>query len=352
MCNLWHIIGLILLPMTNSNNYFKNCLKLSGFFSFFLFLSITSVNAQKVSINDSNYFEVFPKTLVLRLYGIHKYSQFTIPSENIAPDLKYTPNTKYSIGAGFTYKNFTLTGALGFGFLNRDDDKGKTKSFNLQINAFPTNYSVTLFATFHNGEHLEPRGTGSLSANSYYYRPDIKSNFVGLSAYRIANASRFSYRAAITQNEWQKKSAGSLLYGGQAFYSSIKGDSNLVPSVSTGLYKQEGIDKITNISVGPGIGYAYTLVAAQHFYIMASFIGSATLNFSKEYEAGVNNSKVSVLPAGLYRAAIGYNSASWGVAGIWAGAAILFKGNASAKSYFMPTGLFSVAVTKKIYLKK
>lgn len=338
--------------MRYTYNHIKNCLQAAALLLLFTTLFNSKTGAQKTPVNDSNYFEVFPNTLVVRLYGIHKYSQLTIPSDNNSPDLKYTANTKYSVGAGFTYKNFTLNGALGFGFLNHDDDKGKTKSFNLQINAFPNKYSVTLFAAFHDGEHLEPKGAGALFTNSYYYRPDVKSNFIGLSAYRIANASRFSYRAAFTQNEWQKKSAGSLLYGGQAFYSSIKGDSNLVPSSNAGSFKQAGIDKISNISIGPGIGYAYTLVAAQHFYIMASFIGSATLNFSKEYEDGASKSKVSVLPAGIYKAAIGYNSRSWGVAGIWAGAAILFKGDASSKSYFMPAGLFSVAVSKKIYLKK
>ncbi|HEY2725979.1 MAG TPA: DUF4421 family protein, partial [Parafilimonas sp.] len=202
------------------------------------------------------------------------------------------------------------------------------------------------------GEYILPKGFDALDANSYYARADVKSNLAGLAAYHISNAEKFSYRAAMVQNEWQQKSAGTLLLGGQAYYASIKGDSSLVPPLNANSFKQTGIDKISVITVGPGIGYAYTLVAAKHVYIMASLIGNVDVNFANEYIGSASNGKVSVEPAAIYKAAVGYNSASWGVVGVWAGNAILFKGASYSKAYFLPTGLFSVAINKKIFLKR
>jgi hypothetical protein len=38
----------------------------------------------------------------------------------------------------------------------------------------------------------------------------VKTTFFGISAYQVPNKERFSYRAALLQSEWQKKSAGQL----------------------------------------------------------------------------------------------------------------------------------------------
>ena len=330
----------------------KSNTPVSAIFLLIFMVIFNTMQAQKMDMHDTAYFESFPHTLTARVYGIHKYGQFNIPSNDNSQHLKYTPNTNFSAGIGFTYNNFTLNAALGFGFLNKDDDKGKTKSFNLQAHAYPHGWSVDLIASLHKGEYLLPKGFNAISSSSYYYRPDVKSDLIGVAAYHIANASKFSYRAAMVQNEWQKKSAGSLLFGGQAYYVSLHGDSSLIPTASAASFNQNGMNKINVITFGPGVGYAYTLVAAQHLYIMASLIGNAEVNITKEYTAATSANKVSIEPAAVYKAAVGYNSATWGVVGIWAGNALLFKGDASSKPYFFPTGLFSIAINKKIFLKK
>jgi hypothetical protein len=56
------------------------------------------------------------------------------------------------------------------------------------------------------------------------------------------NPQRFSFNAAMTQNEWQKKSAGSFMIGGLVYYGQIKGDSSLVPKqVENSFPKAAGI---------------------------------------------------------------------------------------------------------------
>ena len=108
------------------------------------------------------------------------------------------------------------------------------------------------------GMYIDPKGYGSADPNYYYFRKDIKERLLGLAAYKVPNKEKFSYRAAIVQNEWQKKSAGSFLYGGEAYYGSIQGDSSLVPAKIQAGFPQAGMTKMRYFSFGPGAGYAYT----------------------------------------------------------------------------------------------
>ena len=147
------------------------------------------------------------------------------------------------------------------------------------------------------------------------------------------------------------KSAGSLLYGGEAYYGIIKGDSALVPNRVSNNFPQKGITKINFFSIGPGIGYAYTLVIDKSFFISASAIGSLDVNFSTEERTNDKHSKVSLLPGGVYKGAIGYNSSTWSISANITGNA-LYAGSAfSSKEYFLPTGNLRLILAKKIGLK-
>src|SRR5678816_2617260 len=126
------------------------------------------------------------------------------------------------------------------------------------------------------GYHLEPQGMAGVPTDKYYYREDVKTTFFGISAYQVPNKERFSYRAALLQTEWQKKSAGSIIYGGEIHHGTVQGDSAIVPALFSHTYPQAGINKINILSFGPGAGYAYTLVMAQHFFIT----GSVVINLS------------------------------------------------------------------------
>ncbi|MCH5690407.1 DUF4421 domain-containing protein [Niabella sp. W65] len=64
----------------------------------------------------------------------------------------------------------------------------------------------------------------------YYTRPDIETRLYGTTVNLIQNSRKFSAQAAFLLDAWQRKSAGSLLYGGEFFYGSAKGDSAFIPS--------------------------------------------------------------------------------------------------------------------------
>jgi hypothetical protein len=178
---------------------------------------------------------------------------------------------------------------------------------------------------------------------------------LGFSAFRIANPDKFSYRAAITQNEWQTKSAGTLLYGGEVYYGRMKGDSALVPKKASNNFEQARLNRINFFSIGPGVGYAYTLVIHKNFFVTGSAIGSLDLNFSSEEEEGnkqASQTKFTVLPGAIYRGAIGYNSSTWTVSANIVGNALYAGSASSSKEYFLPTGNIRFVLAKKIGLKK
>lgn len=310
-------------------------------------------SAQKIDTHDTSYYKTFPHSLTPRFYFSRKYTDLTFQSADGSKDLQYRANTKLNMGIGATYNNLTLNLALGFGFLNNNiEEKGKSKSLDLQLHLYPNGWAADLLLIHYKGFYAYPKGYAADNAGLYYYRPDIKLNKVGITAYRVANAKRFSYRAAMVQNEWQKKSAGSLLYGGGIYYAAFKGDSNVIPPKVAASFSQAGINDFHFISLGPGIGYAYTLVAAQHLFLMGSLIANANVNFATDENNNVKNNKTSFEPAAVYKAAAGYNGNVWDVSINWAGNALLIKEANVSKANFLTTGNFRVILAKKIMLKK
>ena len=317
----------------------------------FILLFSTQGFSQGTDSTHDRYYIVYPDKFILRLYLSNKFAPFTISSSS-KQDLNYKTNSKLGLGAGFTYKALTLNLAYGFNFLNPDKGRGNTKGLDLQVHLYPTKWAIDIIGAFVRGYYLNPSDNNGLDLSSYYKRPDLHRNIVGLSVYRVANSDKFSFRAAFNQKDWQTKSAGSLLYGAETYYGIVKADSALVPSLAGTNYLQAGINKINFFSIGPGIGYAYTLVLSRHFFITGSAIASINFNISAEENNGNSNSKVKVLPGGDYKAAFGYNSSSWSITAALLGNALYAGSAASTKEYFLPTGNVNFVVAKKIGSKR
>ncbi|HEY1869869.1 MAG TPA: DUF4421 family protein, partial [Chitinophagaceae bacterium] len=244
--------------------------------------------------------------------------------------------------------------SYGFDFLNNgNNDKGKTKSIDLQAHFFPHKWALDFIAIKHKGSYIEQKGYAADTPGAYYYRPDVNQLFFGVSGYRVMNPGRFSYNAAMTQNEWQKKSAGSLLLGGLIYYGQIKGDSSLVPGkVENSFPDAAGIDKINFFSVGLGAGYVYTLVIAKHFYITGSMIGNLDANFSTAENTDDKKNRTIVNPSIIYKASAGYNSDSWDISANWAATHLWIKGNYFVDDFVLPVGNYRIILSKKIALRK
>lgn len=273
---------------------------------------------------DTSYYESYTDLITARFYFSQKYTSLVLKGTE---NLQYRPNTSLNTGVGFSYGWFTANAAVGLPFLNQGDDgKGKTSYLDLQSHIYPRKYCIDLLGQFYRSFYLYPKGIGRTDNKDWYVRPDLKVMHLGISAYRILNWKKFSFRAGMLQNEWQKKSAGSFLVGAEAYYGRTDSDSAIVPSQLEDDYTQRGVTSIRYIDLGPGIGYAYTLVIAKNFFILGSGTATLPIGWLKEKKDGQEQTKFSATPNFFYRLSTGYNNARWSISLWWVNNVLDTKG--------------------------
>lgn len=156
------------------------------------------------------------------------------------------------------------------------------------------------------------------------------------------------------QNEWQRKSAGSILFGGEIYYGSIYGDSSLSPSAIDPKANALGINKYHFFSFGPGIGYAYTLVFKEHFFIL----GSATIDLAFRYSTEIStalNTKADFFgfrPNYDLHAGVGYNGNVWSLSVLWVDTELFMKGESSDYHYTVAVGNYRLVYARRFRLSR
>ena len=135
--------------------------KYPGFFSlFFAFSFLLAIKpdfaiAQKDTSVDNGYYTTYPDKLMVRLFLLQKYAPFTISAP--VKELNYKTSSKLNLGAGITYRSFTLNLSYGFSFLTKDMGKGETKGLDFQLHQYPHQWAIDLLGTFRKGYYLDPK---------------------------------------------------------------------------------------------------------------------------------------------------------------------------------------------------
>jgi hypothetical protein len=234
--------------------------------------------------------------------------------------LNYRPNNKILLGLGVNHGFLGINIGFNFPFLNQDEEKhGQTKYYDFTLRTFTPKFNAMLYLQRYKGFYLRNTDLmihGWEEGDPFYIRPDIRTYTVGLDLTYIFNNQRFSYRATMLQNEWQKKSAGSFLVGGSIIYHTTIADSSIVPSHLNPSYFFEGkdFDRSNIFSVGPIIGYAYTLVISEHFFVTASLNGSGNLGTTQLIlPENTNKIKAGIILGFRIETlfSVGYNSERW-----------------------------------------
>lgn len=269
--------------------------------------------AQKELSHDSSYFETYPGHLTSRVFYSRKFTGFNVAHKTF-DDLvfKYRPNTTRNLGIGATYDWFTLNLAYGFDFLNQDKERGETNYLDLQSHVYLGKFNIDLLGQFYEGYYL---ANGESPTGEIYVRPDIQVTELGVSVQYVVNHRKFSFKAAFQNTEYQKKSAGSWILGGNVFYGSVQADSSLIPSYHD--LESPDYNRLRFFKIGPVGGYAYTLVLLKKLYLTGSGFLALNSGVYRLKTDDVTSDEFFVsLDYGL-RLAVGYNSPRFNMGGLY-----------------------------------
>ena len=298
--------------------------------------------------HDSSYYQSFERYITARFYFSQKYAGLELEHASNVSRFRYVPNTSLTMGVGVTYQSISLNIGYAFGFLNTDGEKGKTRYLDIQSHIYGRKWTIDILGQFYKGYYLSPKGLAASTPQSYYVRPDMRVQVMGVSAYRLLNPSRFSFRSALLENEQQKKSAGSFLIGAEIYYGIIRSDSSIVPSVLSENYAQKNVRRLDFIKIGPGIGYAYTYVIKQSFYLTGSLCASLSADYTSQQGADGKAGKFDFNKGFIYRIAAGYDKNDWNVNLSLVGNQMTVSGATTGNKYLLSAGNVRLTLAKRI----
>lgn len=268
--------------------------------------------------NDSSYIEDHTKDITFRIFGSRKYNYYDIVDRKRNQEVLYRPNTPFDIGFGVNYKFLGINLAFNLPFINKEDKYGKTRGLDLQSHFYARKMVIDFYGQFYNGYYISSskgllNGLNALTPDTKVpIRPDIHNLTLGLGVQYVFNDSKFSYRAAYLQNDYQKKSAGSFLVGAELFGVRMKGDSSIIPGklAKEDFFNNQRFDRTGIVSLAASAGYAYTFVYKRHFFLTLSLTGSIGTNYTSLSLTRTDNKigKFGLQLNNTERISIGYNS--------------------------------------------
>jgi len=282
------------------------------------FLTIEIFAQYRIERYDTSYYMSYRNKLILGALANKKNTVFKTGAAEAYHALRFRPNSPGRLGISAEHDFISISATFGVNGLDPSysKNKGKTRQTNLQMSFTGIKVLADIYFQKYKGLYLN---TGTIDAiapagNKYYTRPDIQTELYGTTVTLIGNSRKFSAQAAFLLDAWQKRSAGSLLYGGELFYGSVKGDSAFIPSALEETYPHTTVSKINFTTFGPGLGYGYTLVLNKHFFVTGMASLNADVSYIKEQnEDNSQNSSWKFNPNLKAKGAIGYNTENWGI---------------------------------------
>jgi len=294
------------------------------FFAGLLLLSLTGLQASAQIMDkieqvklDTNYVEAYKDELTARVFVSRKQNGFNLSSRLVDPWLKYRTNDNLLLGIGYTYSFLTLNLAVKMPFINQDDDVyGKSRYLDLNVHTIFRSYIIDFYLQWNKGyfvsnpEKADPNWDPS---TGYPIRGDLRTHVLGVNVQHLFNSSRYSYKAAFLQNEFQKRSAGSPIAGVEAYYMLGMSDSVMVQSQipPQGFLDDQPFNQVDIANVGVNGGYAYTFVWNEKLSLSLSTLFGISGGYNQVHYTDNSITYRSGLTAGLTnstRISFGINS--------------------------------------------
>ena len=241
-------------------------------------------------------FKLRTMTLMQEFYTKGEFEGTTFES-NLSTGLK--PKLNVQVG----YMGIALAGGISFNKLKG----GQDRDFDIKLNMYGKKFGFELglsgIESLHGNYILDVPGYSnfpiieendtiwfSLPIEVEVPEGKVSQTVFNFNFYYAFNNKKFSYPAAFTQMFIQKKSAGSLLAGGELHVNVINiGDT----------IEGDELFRLRNVTYGLGVGYGYNLVLPHRWLIHASALPYLVLRSStmvRNYMAGDGETVIANFP--------------------------------------------------------
>ena len=214
------------------------------------------------------YIENLTHLLSLKLYTLTKSN--TLEIIHLENRMIMRPNGNTNIGVGFNYNSIGLAVSIGRPLTQSSIQKyGYTSRFDLQVSVYGKRIGMDGFLQGYKGYYLSnPNDFTDWEASYYPQVGDLDVFSLGGSAFYLFNNKRFSYKAAYTRNEVQKKSAGSFSAGFFFYHDLVRSSNGFLPQeVQDSLWDDFDLKEFDATSIGLLAGYQHTFVIRGNFFI-------------------------------------------------------------------------------------
>tara|TARA_A100001234_G_scaffold220889_1_gene234980 strand:- start:688 stop:1698 length:1011 start_codon:yes stop_codon:yes gene_type:complete len=276
------------------------------FFGLFILFSNNS-HAQRV---NSRYIKRFPYSITVKSFIGTKPNEFKLEDNLTSGTLNYKVAAAPRLGAGISYKWFSVSSSLFKLSEPNENQKGITNQFDLQWNFYLRFFSIDLRMQRHEGYYLENSKTiknWDEIKNGLYQRSDLITSSLGGNIRYNLNYKKYSPRAIFSQTERQLKSAGSLSYGFRWNILNMESDSSIIPANLNSTFVEFKLDRLYFSDFGYGFGYGYTFVRDQWFFNIG-FMGFIVHQNVKFIENGTLQKQISLQVNFQSRTALGYSN--------------------------------------------
>lgn len=270
-----------------------------------------------VSTYDPAYIKFYRDELTTRFFISRKQTGLDLSHKLLKPWLNYKTNDMLQLGLGYTYSFLTINLGVKMPFVNRDDEQyGTSRLIDLQAHTIFRVYIVDLYLQWAKGYYManpESIYRPARNGGGFPIRGDMRTSILGLNVQYLFNSSRYSYKAAFQQNQFQKKSAGSPLAGVEGYWVLGMTDSAMVAGdvPPSGFLDDDPFNRVDLVNVGINGGYAYTFVWQEKLFLSLSAIVGIAGGYNQVHYSNNSVTLRDGLTAGLSSSlsiALGYNS--------------------------------------------
>ena len=302
----------------------------------FLVLGFLLIVSQLKAQHDSTYFKTFPTKLSAGSFiALRNYSLFIAPQiDGSAVDSlrsRYQPNASRIVGVSLHLDR------IGVNLSVSVPDAFKSQEIYGTSRRLEGNLNLYRKSGIFAGQLIGTQGFADknsvnyldqvLDEDQFYVRQDL-TVWNGIASYmHFWNWKKFSARAVFPFAERQLKSAGSLINSIQIRHFRVIADSSILPYPTRPYYEQlNNINDIRFNELSIGVGYAYTFVFDERWFIHGTAIIKGTAQRQKHRELGNDyNFRYVINPAAEYRLSAGYSEDLFFLAILFAGYSDLYN---------------------------